>query len=350
MKKERKLVYKSNSTSKQHISYDTLIFSNIVEPFVSFESLLLLYYANTYHRKCITIKSRLLSQIAKTNLEKFLPKGVTPKDFLYGFIMESEIYGNSFIEKAPLGTLYQLPGYEARVDIQRNIYQKTWDKTIKLEGYHFKYYSPRSRFYGEPDYLATLLPIETTQKADRYNSAYLDNGAKPGFAIMFENSEPTDEQLAAFREFFADNYKGYDNTNKTIILSAKTDIGEKPAKIKLEKLSEVEDISFEKLKKVNRDEIIAAHGVPPRLIGVIHSGQLGGGNELLSQLHAFNELEIIPKQESIESFFNKIGIELKLQKLDTTNYKDDTDIVTSLLDRNIITLDEARELLNVSKK
>ena len=346
--RKKEYVFKSNTKSKQFISQDSLIFGDVVDPFVSFETLLALYYANTYHRKAISVKAKLISQIEDSNLEEFIGDDLTPSEFLYIFMLELEIYGNSFLEKTPLNKLYQIPTYEARIDIKRNIYQTTWNKKVKLDGYHFKYYSPKSRFYGEPDYLATLLQIDTTKKADKYNSAYLDNGAKPGFAVIFENAEPTDEQLESFKKFFGENYKGYDNANKTIVLQAQSDMGEKPAKIRLERLSEVEDISFEKLKNVNRDEIIAAHGVPPRLVGVIHSGQLGGGNELLSQLHAFNELEIKPKQKRVEDFFKKIGINLKLSKLDTTNYKDDTDIVTSLLDRNIISLDEARELLNVA--
>ncbi len=349
--KERKVKAKViKSSSKQNEKeFDTTIFGRIVDPFFNFEELLLLYYANTYHRRSINLKAKVLSSIIESDLEKFLPAGVTPSDFLYSFSVESEIYGNTFLERTLSDKLYIIPGYEARVDIDKNIYQQTFQKTIKLNGHHFKNYSPRSRFYGEPDYLATLLQIATTQKADKYNNSFLENGAKPGFAVMFENSEPTEDQIRAFREFFGENFKGYDNANKTIILSATSDMGEKPAKIRLERISQVEDISFKQLKEVNRDEIIAAHGVPPRLVGVISVGQLGGANEFISQLHAFNELEIKPKIKKIESFFKGIGVKLKLNELDTTDFKDDTDIVTALLDRNIISVGEAREILRWKK-
>ncbi len=350
MNNKTAVVIKSRNDSKQIIqNFDSLL-NGLVEPFFSFEAMLLLYYANTYHRRSINIKAKLLSQIENTNLEKFLPAGVTPANFLYSFALEYEIYGNTFLEKTVTDKLYILPGFEARVDAARNIYQTSFFKYIKLDGYHFKNYSPRSRFYGEPDYLATIKQIQTTQKADEYNSKFLDNGARPGFAIIFENSEPTQEQIDSFRQFFGENYKGYDNANKTIILSTASAMGDKDAKIRLEKLSQIEDISFKLLKEVNRDEIIAAHGVPPRLVGVMAAGQLGGGNELISQLHSFNELELKPKQRHIEEFFASIGIELKLKKLDVTNYKDDTDIITNLVDRNIISIQEAREVLNWKNK
>jgi len=326
--------------------FDTLLSGNIVEPFFDKEQLLLLYYANTYHRRAISIKSKLFTQIEDTNLDKFLPAGTTPEQFLQSLVLEYELYGNAYIEKTLNNTFYIIPGYQARVDINRNIYQQHFLRNLRLDGYHFKSYSPRSRFYGEPDYLATIKAISTTQKADEYNNAYLDNGAKPGFAVLFENSEPTQEQVNSFKTFFGTNFKGYDNANKTIILSASSDMGEKPAKIRLEKLSEVEDISFKLLKEVNRDEIIASHGVPPRLVGIVSASQLGGGNELISQLHMFNELEIKPKTKLITSFLKSIGIDIKLKELDTTNYKDDTDIITNLVDRNIISIQEAREVLN----
>jgi len=343
-----RVIIKQDSSRQAINEFDTSIFGNLVEPFFDFEQMLLLYYANTYHRRAINIKAKLFASINDTNLDKFLV-GETPESFLQAFVKEFEIYGNAFLEQTPLQKLYILPAFEARLNTKREIYQYAFNIFNKIDGFHLKEYSPRSRFYGEPCYLATIEQIKTTQKADIYNSKFLDNGARPGMAIVFENSEPTPEQLQAFKQFFGDNFKGYDNANKTLILSAASQIGEKDAKIRLEKLSEIEDISFKLLKEVNRDEIIAAHGVPPRLVGVVTSGQLGGGNELLSQLHSFNELEIKPKQRLIESFFKSFGVELKLNPLDTKNYKDDTDLITQLVDRQIISIAEAKELLNLKK-
>lgn len=109
-------------------------------------------------------------------------------------------------------------------------------------------------------------------------------------------------------------------------------------------------LSFEKLKNLNRDEIIAAHGVPPRMIGVMSAGTLGGGGELIGQLHSFNELTIIPKQEQIEWFFYQIGYPLKLKKIDVTNFKDDSDLVTNLVASGILNINEARAVLGYGKE
>ena len=200
------------------------------------------------------LKASLLSNIEDGS--KLEGGAMTPKDFLYAFILNLEIFGNAFVEIAGKN-LYILPSIEARVNENKE--------------------------------------------------------------IIFENSEPDEMQLNAFKEFFGSNFKGTGNAHKTLVLTAN---GEN-AKVRIEDLSKVSDISFEKLKNLNRDEIIAAHGVPPRMVGVMTAGQLGGSGEVTGQLHSFNELTIIPKQEQIEWFFDSIGYTIKLKAIDVSNFKDD---------------------------
>ncbi|WP_258031512.1 phage portal protein [Campylobacter concisus] len=288
----------------------------LIEPFFSFDRLLSLFYANTYHRRAVQLKASLLSNIEDGSK---LEGGVmTPKDFLYAFILNLEIFGNAFVEIAGKN-LYILPSIEARVNENKEIFQVKNNKSIALNAKHLYYYSPNSRFYGEPDYLAAMLSILTNQKADSFNNAFFENSARADTAIIFENSEPDEMQLNAFKEFFGSNFKGTGNAHKTLVLTAN---GEN-AKVRIEDLSKVSDISFEKLKNLNRDEIIAAHGVPPRMVGVMTAGQLGGSGEVTGQLHSFNELTIIPKQEQIEWFFDSIGYPIKLKPIDVSNFKDD---------------------------
>lgn len=235
-----------------------------------------------------------------------------------------------------------------RLNKNKELYQHANGHFTKLDGYHFCYYSPKSRYYGEPDYLATLKQIALNQKADIYNEKFFDNGARPDMAIIYENAEPSQEQLNAFKDFFGNSFKGYQNSHNTLVLFG-NDIGEKDAKIRFENLGGVDDISFERLKKVSRDEIAAAHGIPPRFLGIIENSSLGGSGELIGQLHQFNEIEIKPKIELIESFFDSIGIKLRLKPIDVTDFKDDGEIVTNLINSGIISVNEAREILGWQK-
>ncbi|WP_229204400.1 phage portal protein [Campylobacter anatolicus] len=288
------VIFKSVSDSVQ-LTDESKDGGGLVEPFFGFDMMLDLFYVNTYHRRAIQLKASLLSNIQDgSKLER---QGMTPKDFLYAFILNLEIFGNAFMEIAGKN-IYFLPSIEGRVNENREVFQLKDGRKIVLNARHLYYYSSRSRYYGEPDYLGTLLPLLTNQKADSFNNAFFDNSARADTAVIFENSEPDEMQLNAFKEFFGSNFRGTNNAHKTLILTAN---GEN-AKVRIEDLSKVQDISFEKLKNLNRDEIITAHGVPPRMMGVISSGQLGGGSEVIGQLHSFNELTIIPKQEQIEWF------------------------------------------------
>lgn len=334
-------VIKTQNTSKQIIGTDSLI-GGVVEPFFSYETLLELFYANTYHRRAIHLKASILSNIEDgSRLEGM---GKTPKQLLYGFILNLELYGSAFLETTP-NSLYLLPTHEARVDIDHNVYQVKNGKKIQLEAKQLAYYSPRSAHYGEPDYLGSLYSILTSSKIDQFNNAFFDNSAKTDKAIIFENAEPDEAQMQAFQEFFGQNFKGYQNAHKTLIVTAH---GEN-AKVRFEDLSKIEDLSFEKLKNMNRDEIVAAHGVPPRLVGVAESGGLGGGGELLGQLHSFNQLTIIPKQEEIEWFFDSIGYPIKLKKLNINAFKDDRDILTNLISLGVMTPQEAKNIMGYEK-
>ncbi|MDR1451363.1 MAG: phage portal protein [Helicobacteraceae bacterium] len=325
--------------SVQEIRSDSEGMGGLIEPFFSFDRLLEFFYSNAYHRRAIGLKANLLSNIEDNGKLESATEG-DPKRLLSALILNLELYGNAFLEIAG-GKLYVLPSVQARVDKERRVWQYVDYKKVALEARHLSYYSPKSRYYGEPDYLAALPALTNSAKIDIFNQTFFTNGARVEKAIIFEGGEPTDEQIGAFGSFFGDNFAGLSNAHKTLIISAN---GE-GAKVRIEDLAKVDDLSFEKLKAVLRDEIINAHGVPPRMMGVVTQSQLGGGGELIGQLHAFNQLTIIPKQEQIEWFFDAIGYPVKLKPVDVSSYKDDAELVGGLLASGVISVYEARQIM-----
>ena len=347
-------VVKARNQSAQIVAEDSLDSNGLIAPFVDFGALRRFFYANTYHRKAIKIKSWLLSQIDETDLDKRMPADISPRNFLFGWLINLELYGNAFIERSGSADYlcYLLPSYEARLDNQRQIYQVKNNEKKRLEGWRYGYYSPMSRFYGEPDYLSALSSIINNEQIDSYNSAFFANGAKPDTAVIFEGMDATEEQMSVLRDYFGTQFKGVSNAHKTLVLSTGTAVLEGSTKpsVRFEDLNKINDMSFEQLRNINRDEIVAAHGVPPRLVGVMSAGQLGGGGEVIGQLHVFNELEIKPKIEGIERFFDSIGIKLRLKPIDVTNFKDDAEVVGGLVAQQILSVSEARDILGWNKR
>ncbi|MDR1008023.1 MAG: phage portal protein [Campylobacteraceae bacterium] len=339
-------------SSEQIVTVDKLAsFNGIIEPFFDFDKVLKLYYANPYHRLCINIKSRVLSLSEESDLEKYLPNS-TVKRFLRDSIRDLEIFGNMFTEIEGAGkyrAFYYMPAREARLDNDFKIYQVNGYKKKEIPGSYYSYSSPMSRHYGEPDYLASINQILTVQDINLYNNLFFKNGATPRLAVIFENSEPTQEQIDAFSEFFGSSFRGVENAHKTLIISSGTNLEGKDAKIRVEKLSADDDLSFEKLREISRNEIIAAHSVPPRLVGIVNTGGWGGQSELIGQLHLFNETVIKPKQEEIEEYFGSLGVKLVLKPFDITNFKDDSEVLPNLIQAGILSVAEAREILGWQK-
>ncbi len=343
----RELIIKSTIESKQRDD-DILIYEKIIEPFLNYDKIKALYSANIYHQRSLKLKALLLSQIKESNLDNYL-KDKTASKFLYNFVLNAETFGTAFVEKAGSSNdfaLYNLSSYKGRIGIDNRIYQDAINEYIALDGAAFLYPTILSEYYGEPDYISAINQIYTLYKADIYNSKFFDNGAKPDQVIIFEDSDPSEEQIEAIKKFYKKEFGGYKNAHKTLILTTGEGNGETKPKIRVEDISKIRDLSFEKLKKVGRDEIIAAHAIPPRLVGVVEPSQLGGGGELIGQLHMFNELTIKPKIALIEEFFNStIGVKLKLKPFNPDNFKDDADLLTKLVNATILTPQEAKSLL-----
>jgi len=349
---EKEYVIKGKIESRQQIYEDTLTYNGIIAPFFDFSKLLNLYYANTYHRLCLNIKARILSMVEESDLDKYVQGNA--RAFLVKCIRDLEIYGNLFVETAGTAkyrALYHLPTREARVNKEFKVFQTYGLYQHKeIEAKRLTYDSPMSRFYGEPDYLASINSILVNENIDLYNSVFFANGAMPDMAVVFENSEPSDEQMRAFEQFFGATFKGTKNAHRTLILSAPPSIEGKEARIRLEKLNESKDLSFEKLRGINRDDIVAAHNTPPRLVGIVNSGGWGGAGELMGQLHIYNEMCIKPKQEMIEEFFREeLGVKLTLKPFDVTNFKDDSEVIPALIQAGVITPYEGREMLGWQK-
>ena len=163
MAEQKSLVIKNNTQSKQHDVSEDMLHEDekIIEPYLNFDSLRGLYAFNVYHQRAIKTKAMLLSQIEESNLESFLPAGVTPQKFLHKFILNAETYGTAYFEKSTevAGSfyLYNLNTYTARVDRHHNIFQVAGTEYIPLDGGQFMYDTILSDHYGEPDYLTCLL-------------------------------------------------------------------------------------------------------------------------------------------------------------------------------------------------
>ena len=224
----------------------------------------------------------------------------------------------------------------------------TTNKT-KNELIHFYEYDPQDDYYGIPEWLPAMATMAMDRAAVEFNTYIFDNGMMIPFAIIIEGGRLSAKARKALQQFLQKNYKGIANAGRAIEI----DNDDRNEKIRIEKLDNpsMRDMSFYRLRTLSRDEVIAAHQVPPRLVGIMSAGQLGGTGEVSGQLKIFQETLIKPEQRKLENILNRTILatfgehkwKIKFNELDITDPKDDAEWYKTLVEIGVLEADEVRE-------
>jgi PBSX family phage portal protein len=276
--------------------------------------------------------------------------------------MDYEAIGNLGLEvvrkdKIPVA-LYHIPFHTMRVCTDNNTYvqirgtkkirfrrfnteekiYKAWVETIGEvkdipdsghEIIHILNYHPCSSFYGVPDIISALGSLLGQIEARDYNLRFFENNAVPDYAIVIEGGEFTPESKKTIKAYFENELKG--STHRTLVLPV-----DEGVKVTFEKLTvEVRDSSFRLYRADNRDEIIRAHGIPPRRVGIAEAGGLGGTGEAKWQAENYKTSIVRPSQEILEYRINDFLIQggfgisdwiLQFSQIDLTDELEDARI------------------------
>lgn len=215
----------------------------------------------------------------------------------------------------------------------------------------FTQYTNRNRYYGLPDWTGCIPDIELDYFAARYNQNFFINSGIPNLAIVIQGGQFDEETEQEVQKFFQANFKGLENAHRTLYLP----IRDKDVEVKFEKLAvdtKNQDASFQALRNQCRDNIVSAHGVPPRLVGVLAGGQLGGGGEVGGQLKLFKEIVIDPKQALFEAKLRPVlkdfGVEdFQFVDMDVNIQEQNSTYYPAMTSAGIISVDEARDDLGL---
>jgi len=201
------------------------------------------------------------------------------------------------------------------------------------------------RHYGLPRWVAAVRAVHLDNNAIDYNSAFFANSAVPDMALIVEGGEFTPEVEEEVKNFLTREFKGPENAHRTLYIP----VNDPNVKIRFEKLNErIVDMSFTRLRELNRDEIIGSHGVPPRILGIMSAGALGGGGEVAGQILVFNQTTLAPRRQYMAKRLNKtifadLGLgEIVFIGIDATTGAEDAERLVKLVQASIMTRDEAR--------
>lgn len=216
---------------------------------------------------------------------------------------------------------------------------------------HFKLYSPNNSYYGIPPAVSAAAAIVGDKFAKEYNIDYFENKAIPRYAIIVKGAKLSAKSKQELINYFRNEVKG--RNHGTLVIPIPSSIGS-DADIKFEKLEAgVQDASFDKYRKSNRDEILVANRVPAPKVGVYDNANLAVSRDADK---TFKTQVIGPDQAVIEKKINRILSEfsdmlvLQFKRIDLV----DEDIQSRINDRylrtEVLTPNEVRGALGYPER
>jgi PBSX family phage portal protein len=159
--------------------------------------------------------------------------------------------------------------------------------------------------YGLPEYLAALNSAWLNESATLFRRKYYLNGSHAGFILYMTDPAQNEKDVTALRQALKDS-KGPGNFRNLFMYAPN---GKKDG-LQVIPISEVSARDeFFNIKNVTRDDVLAAHRVPPQLMGIIPNNT-GGFGDAAKAAAVFNANEIKPLQQRFRELNEWLGVEV----------------------------------------
>lgn len=280
-------------------------FGDWYEPPISFDGLAKSKRASVHHESAMAVKRNILAST-------YVPHPWLTQTQFAALVDNYLTFGNAYLE------------------VHRNM----WGKPVKLSNLLAKYmrrgtdlsrywfvpnlhkeheFSPGSvlhilqpdihqEVYGLPEYLAALNSAWLNESATLFRRKYFENGSHAGFILYVSDPAQQEEDIDALRKALRES-RGVGNFRNLFFYSPN---GKKDG-IQLIPISEVAaKDEFFNIKNVTRDDVLAAHRVPPQLMGIVPNNT-GGFGDVEKAAQVFYRNEIVPLQTRMEEINAQLG-------------------------------------------
>jgi PBSX family phage portal protein len=268
------------------------------EPPISFDGLARTFRAAVHHSSPIFVKRNILTST-------FIPHPLLSQQAFSRFAQDFLVFGNAYLEKRTnkMGGTLKLEPSLAKFTRRGTDLDTYWfvQYGYKQQPYQF---TPGSVFhliepdlnqeiYGLPEYLSAIPSTLLNESATLFRRKYYLNGSHAGFIMYMSDPAAQQSDVDNIREAMKKS-KGPGNFRNLFMYSPN---GKKDG-IQIIPLSEVAaKDEFLNIKNVSRDDMLAAHRVPPQMMGIIPNNVGGFGDvEKASKVFVRNELEPLQKR------------------------------------------------------
>lgn len=262
-----------------------------------------------HHRSAIALKVNLL--VSHQAATRWLGK-----DDFERFALDFLQMGNGYLERVPnlAGGLLRAaftPARHTRRGIKADQY---WFVENGVEPDHpfepgsiFQLQQPdvAQEVYGMPEWISALQSGLLNENATLFRRRYYLNGAHAGFVFHVSDTIINQETVDQLTEQFK-RAKGVGNFKNLFLYTP----GGKKDGVQIHPIADVAaKDEFMNVKNISRDDLLAAHRVPPQLIGIIPQNSAGFG-KVSEALDAFFEIEIVPIMQRMLRMNEWFGLEV----------------------------------------
>lgn len=263
------------------------------EPPLPMDRLSAAFNMSPHHRSAVALKVNLL-------ISHQQPSRQLSADDFERFALDFIQMGNGYLEWVPnlagrLAAARHSPSRHTRRGVKEGVF---W--FVGQLGYQDHEFAPGAVFqlqqpdvaqeiYGLPEWLSALQSGLLNENATLFRRRYYLNGAHAGF-ILYVSEPLADNDTAKAIETAMKQAKGVGNFKNMFLHIPK---GKKDG-VQLIPIGEVAaKDEFSSVKNISRDDLLAAHRVPPQLIGIIPQNN-GGFGSVGDARDGFVETEIVP--------------------------------------------------------
>ncbi|CAL4868194.1 hypothetical protein MMA231_02469 [Asticcacaulis sp. MM231] len=261
----------------------------------------------SHHRSALQVKHNLLC-------ETFLPSQILTRAEFSKWAMDFLIMANGYLERVDniVGRPAMLKSSLA-MNTRRGLKDgQYWFINNRFEEHEFKQGSVfhlmehdiSQEIYGVPQYLCMLQSAFLNEAATLFRRRYYLNGAHAGFVFYLSEASMQEKDVNNIREQLK-KAKGVGNFKNLFMHSP----GGKKDGVQIIPISAVAaKDEFVDIKNTTRDDVLAAHRVPPQLLGVIPQ-TAGGFGDVEKAERAFVRMEIKPLQKRFLELNDWLGFE-----------------------------------------
>ncbi len=279
------------------------------EPPVRLEGLAKAFRASTHHSSALFFKRNVLAST-------FVPHRWLDRETFGAWALDYMVFGNGYLERPRNmlgGTLrlkHALAKYVRRGGdgLDRYFFVRGWQEEHEFpEGsiHHLREPDINQEVYGLPEYLSAMQSAWLNESATLFRRRYYNNGSHAGFILYINDATQDQADIDNIRQALRDS-KGPGNFRNLFLYAPN---GKKDG-VQLIPVSEVAARDdFFNIKNVSRDDVLAAHRIPPQLMGIVPSNT-GGFGAVLPAARVFARNELVPLQQRLAAINDWLGEEV----------------------------------------